>query len=114
MKIIQSKYKVKVPVLTLIFKSFVCIVLYLSRRYFNISSYFVRIVPYYIHSSFEASVLLFVVPSTLNEESIIASNLANRALWSFSSFFCSIIIYDVVGSITLSTIILLSYFSIIV
>ena len=36
----QSKYKVKVPVLTLIFKSFLCIVLYLSRRYFNISSLF--------------------------------------------------------------------------
>ena len=29
--IIQSKYKVKVPVLTLIFKSSLCIVLYLSR-----------------------------------------------------------------------------------
>jgi hypothetical protein len=35
-----SKYEVEVPVLTLIFKSFSCIVLYLSRRYFNISSLF--------------------------------------------------------------------------
>ena len=34
----QSKYKVKVPVLTLIFKSFLCIVLYPSRRCYNISS----------------------------------------------------------------------------
>ena len=31
----QSKYKVKVPVFALMFKSFLCIVLYLSRRYFK-------------------------------------------------------------------------------
>jgi hypothetical protein len=39
--------------------------------------YIVRIVPYYIRFHFKASVPLFVVPSTINEELIIASNLAN-------------------------------------
>ena len=83
-KIIQSKYKVKVPLLTLIFKSSLYIVLYLSRRYFNISSLFCSYRSLLYTLSFQ---VCSAVPSTINEESIIASNLANRGLRSFILFF---------------------------
>ena len=51
-----------------------------SRRYFNISSLFCSYRSLLYTLSFLASVPMFVVPSTINEESIIASNLADRVL----------------------------------
>ena len=50
--------------------------------------YFVRIGPYHVNFSFWASVPLCVFPSTINEELIIASNLATRFSRSFISFLC--------------------------
>ena len=45
------------------------------------------VVPFFFRNLFRClgSVPLFVVPSTMKEELIIASNLANRVLRSFSS-----------------------------